>query len=201
MDAELEGYAWLPRMLDKARLTAAGEADGLTFGCPVDHTCLARLGVAQDELYALAVEHDDAGVLAALRARPAGLPSAQEAWFDAVAVEDELQERGTYLRVRAAADLPADRERAGRVFDGADHGAGVTVVVLQLDAGASEGEEHAHETEEVIAVTAGAAHMTLGAVQQRIVRAGEVVRVPAGVAHSLRATADGALVAVAARVA
>ena len=26
LDAELEGYAWLPRMLDKARATLAGKA-------------------------------------------------------------------------------------------------------------------------------------------------------------------------------
>lgn len=41
MNAELEGYAWLPRMLAKARLALAGDERYL-FGCPVDHTCLAR---------------------------------------------------------------------------------------------------------------------------------------------------------------
>jgi hypothetical protein len=46
LDAELEGYAWLPRMLDKARASLAGTAGRYQFGCPVDHTCMARLGVA-----------------------------------------------------------------------------------------------------------------------------------------------------------
>lgn len=46
LDAELEGYAWLPRMLDKARGTLVGTAGGYLFGCPVDHTCMARLGIA-----------------------------------------------------------------------------------------------------------------------------------------------------------
>ncbi|MGA2010039.1 MAG: DUF5069 domain-containing protein [Solirubrobacteraceae bacterium] len=44
MDAELEGYAWLPRMLDRARATLAGTAGSYLFGCPVDHTCMARPG-------------------------------------------------------------------------------------------------------------------------------------------------------------
>jgi hypothetical protein len=42
LDAELEGYAWLPRMLDKARATLAGTAGSYLFGCPVDHICIAR---------------------------------------------------------------------------------------------------------------------------------------------------------------
>jgi Domain of unknown function (DUF5069)/Cupin domain len=49
LDAELDGYAWLPRMFDKARATLAGTAGRYQFGCPVDHTCLARLGVAVQE--------------------------------------------------------------------------------------------------------------------------------------------------------
>jgi hypothetical protein len=41
LDSELEGYAWIPRMLDKARATLAGTAGSCSVGCPVDHTCLA----------------------------------------------------------------------------------------------------------------------------------------------------------------
>ena len=48
LDAELEGYAWIPRMLDKARATLAGTAGPYLFGCPVDHTCMARLGIAPE---------------------------------------------------------------------------------------------------------------------------------------------------------
>ena len=58
-------------------------------------------------------------MLDALRAH--GIPPAAEAWFDGQAVEDELQETGNYLRVRAREALPeAD---GGRVFAGAEHGA------------------------------------------------------------------------------
>ena len=54
LDAELEGYAWLPRMLDKARATLAGTAGSYPFGCPVDHTCMARLGIAPELVLDLA---------------------------------------------------------------------------------------------------------------------------------------------------
>ena len=75
LDAELEGYAWLPRMLDKARATLAGTAGSYLFGCPVDHTCMARLGIAPDLVLDLAARHsDDHAVLEALRAH--GIPSA-----------------------------------------------------------------------------------------------------------------------------
>src|SRR5215213_1556205 len=88
---ELEGYAHLPRMLDKARATLAGCAGSYQFGCPVDHTCLARLGISPELVLDLARRHaSDAEVLQALRDH--GIPSAREAWFDAAAVEGELQE-------------------------------------------------------------------------------------------------------------
>src|SRR5690349_7712269 len=44
-NAELEGYVYVPRMLDKARATLAGAPGGYPFGCPLDHTCMARLGI------------------------------------------------------------------------------------------------------------------------------------------------------------
>jgi Domain of unknown function (DUF5069) len=92
--AELEGYAWLPRMLDKARATLAGTAGSYPFGCPVDHTCMARLGIAPELVLDLAARHtDDHAVLHALRAH--GIPPPAEAWFDGQAVENELQETGT----------------------------------------------------------------------------------------------------------
>ena len=69
LDAELEGYAWLPRMFDKARATLAGTAGSYPFGCPVDHTCMARLGIAPEVVLDLAARHsDDHAVLDALRA-------------------------------------------------------------------------------------------------------------------------------------
>jgi quercetin dioxygenase-like cupin family protein len=197
LDSELEGYAWIPRMLDKARATAAGTAGSYMFGCPVDHTCMARLGVTPELILELASRYpDDADVLDALRAH--GIPSAEQAWFDGPAVEDELQEADIYLRVRTADALPSDA--GGRVFEGGQHDASVSVVVI--DAGPGEREpRHTHPVEEVVVVQAGQATFTLGAWQARIIRAGEIVRIPAGVAHGWDNTGEEQLKAVAAHAA
>jgi quercetin dioxygenase-like cupin family protein len=192
MDAELEGYAWLPRMLDKARAHVAGTSGAYQFGCPVDHTCLAHLGISPELVLDLVAPHpDDAGVLAALRAH--GIPPARDAWFDAVAVEDELGE-GRYLRVRHRDALP--EQDGGRVFAGAEHGAEVSVVLVERPPGEGPAP-HAHPTEEVVVVQEGQATFFLGARQARVVRAGEVVRIPAEMAHRYVNTGDVVLRAVA----
>jgi len=171
LDCELEGYAWIPRMLDKARATIAGTQGRYLFGCPVDHTCMARLGIAPELVLELAGRHDDdRDVLAALQER--GIPSAEDAWFDGKALEDELQEDDLYLRVRPAEGA----------FTGAEHGAGVSVEVVTAPRGAAQ-EWHTHPTEEVVVVVDGAATYYLGRLQARIVRAGQVARIPAGVPH------------------
>ena len=104
LDCEIEGYSWIPRMLAKARLTLAGEQGPWLFGCPVDHTCMARLRVRPELIRELAGRHtDDHDVLAALREH--GIPPAEEASFDGQALEDELQATGQYLRVRPATPL------------------------------------------------------------------------------------------------
>ena len=151
-DSVLDGYAYIPRMLDKARATLAGTNGRYLFGCPVDHTCMARLGIAPELVLELAAAHDDdREVLAALRAY--GIPSAEEAWFDGQAVEDELQGPGFYLRVRPNADA-----RCGDDW-------------------------HTHEDDEVIVVLEGVATWFLGSQQARTLRAGQSVRVPAGIEH------------------
>jgi quercetin dioxygenase-like cupin family protein len=185
-DCVLDGYAYIPRMLDKARATLAGTQGRYLFGCPVDHTCMARLGIAPELVLELAAAHDDdRDVLAALQSR--GIPSAADAWFDGQAVEDEVQE--TYLRVRNVDDLE------GGVFAGGEHGAHVTVEFFE----APEQEWHEHDTEEVVAVVDGAATFFLGEHQARIVRARQVVRIPASVSH--RYVARERFRAVAARAA
>src|SRR4051812_6570991 len=144
---ELEGYAWLPRMLDKARASLAGTAGEYQFGCPVDHTCMARLGITPELVLDLAARHpDDHAVLDALRAH--GIPSAAEAWFDGQMVEDELQHTGNYLRVRNRADLP--EAESGRVFSGAQHGACVSVVFIDAPPRQAQAP-HIHTVEEVVA--------------------------------------------------
>ena len=194
---ELQGYAHLPRMLDKARATLAGTAGRFQFGCPVDHTCMARLGVTPEVVLDLAARHaDDADVLHALREH--GIPSAREAWFDAQAVEDELQRDDVYLRVRREEELPAEDDGHRRVFAGADHGAGVDVVLVTVAPGHGGGGA-AVPAAEVWVVQEGAARFFLGAMQARIVRAGEVVRIPAGVPWRFENVGGDTLRAVLAR--
>ena len=187
LDVELEGYAWLPRMLDKARATLAGTAGRYQFGCPVDHTCMARLRVTPELILDLAARHaDDHAVLDALRAH--GIPPATQAWFNGQIVEDELQHTGNYLRVRDHQNLP--EAEGGRVFSGAQHGASVSVVFIDAAPGQTQ-EPHAHPVEEVVAVQEGAATFFLGQQQARIVRAGEIVRIPPGNSHRWVAEPSG----------
>src|SRR3954452_9286920 len=89
MDATLEGYAWLPRMIDKARAARAGTLGDAVHPCPVDRRCLAHLGVSFADFSAvIARTSSDAEVLDGLRAL--GIPTAEAAWFDAPAWEDAL---------------------------------------------------------------------------------------------------------------
>ena len=194
---ELEGYAYIPRMLDKARAALAGTAGRFQFGCPVDHTCMARLGVTPELVLDLAARHaHDADVLEALQRH--GVPPAREAWFDAQAVEDELQRDDLYLRVRREEELPRARDGIGGVFAGDDHGAAVDVVLVTVapDHGAGGA---ALSAAEVWVVQEGRARFFLGERQARIVRAGELVRIPAGVPWRLENTGEGTLRAVVAR--
>jgi mannose-6-phosphate isomerase-like protein (cupin superfamily) len=189
---ELDGYAHLPRMLDKARATLAGTAGEYLFGCPVDHTCMARLGVAPELVLDLAARHaDDRRVLEALREH--GIPPARDAWFDAVAVEDELQE-GTYLRVRRREELPANGD--GRVFAGDEHGADIDIVLVEVAPGDGGGAPTATTTQ-VWVIQEGQATFFLGALQARVLHAGEVVRIPADVPWRFENTGAAALRAVA----
>src|SRR5579863_6095244 len=133
-------------MLDKARATLAGTNGSYMFGCPVDHTCMARLGVSPELVLELAGRHaEDREVLEALRRH--GIPSAREAWFDGPAVEDELQDLDLYVRVRRREQLPTI-DGAG-VFAGADHGATASVSVVTLQPGTGQ-PVHSHPTEEIL---------------------------------------------------
>ncbi len=183
-EASLEAYAWLPRMLDKARAELAGARTGFPFGCPIDHTCMARLGIDPALVMDLVARHgpDDAAILAELRQR--GIPPPDEAWFDAPALEETLQQGGPYLRVRRVEALPCDPDSGGRTFAGEDHGSSVSLVLIEARPGYRQ-SPHVHPTEEVVAVHEGSATFHLGETQSRTVTAGEVVRVPARVVHWL----------------
>jgi quercetin dioxygenase-like cupin family protein len=196
-ESMLEGYAWLPRMLDKARAELAGVQTGFPFGCPVDHTCMARLGIDPALVRALVARHggDDTASLAELRSR--GIPPPDESWFDAPALEHALQRGGPYLRVRRAEALPDDTAAGGRVFAGRDHGSRVSVVIIDAPPGHRQAP-HTHPTEEVLVVHSGSVTCHLGEVQARTVTAGETVRVPAHAVHWLENRGREPLRAVAA---
>jgi quercetin dioxygenase-like cupin family protein len=153
---ELEGYAYLPRMFDKARAKLVGEPEAPQFGCPLDHSCMARLRVYPEDLLELVRVHggDDAAILAGLRDH--GIPSAEETWFDARATEDELL-TGVYLKVRPRELIAELKPRAGH---------------------------------RVLAIEDGEAKITLGDRQMRIVRAGEVVRIPPELPHTIESLGD-----------
>jgi quercetin dioxygenase-like cupin family protein len=181
LDAELEGYAWIPRMLDKARATLAQSNGSYLFGCPVDHTCMARLGVSPELVLELARRHpDDSEWLNAMREH--GIPAAPEAWFDGQAVEDELQGPGWYLRVARLEPAPPS-----------DGGAAITA------APGARTQPAISATGEVVTVTEGEVTFFLGEHQARIVRTGETVWIPAGITWRLHN--DGAAAAVMTRVA
>jgi quercetin dioxygenase-like cupin family protein len=71
-----------------------------------------------------------------------------------------------------------------------------SVVVLDAAPGDQQ-EAHTHPVEEVVVVQQGAATFFLGAQQARIVRAGEVVRIPAHIPHRWVVAGDSRLLAVA----
>jgi hypothetical protein len=90
MEATLEGYAWLPRLIDKARASRAGTLGEYVHPCPIDRRALGLLGIdARTFGDIVEAAPTDADVLAALRAH--GIASAADAWFDPVAYEAELQ--------------------------------------------------------------------------------------------------------------
>jgi quercetin dioxygenase-like cupin family protein len=148
---ELEGYAYLPRLFDKARARLSGDTHAPAFGCPLDHSCVARLRVYPETVLELVSRNrdDDRAILAGLRVR--GIPQAAEAWFDARATEDELL-TGVYLKVRPRELADELRPRPGQ---------------------------------RVVAVEEGEALFFLGDHQMRIVRSGEVVRVPPELPHRI----------------
>jgi Domain of unknown function (DUF5069) len=89
MEETLEGYAWLPRMIDKARAADAQTLGDYVHPCPVDLRCLGLLRVEPMRFREIAsAACTGADVIVGLER--AGARSAAEAWFDAVAFEEAL---------------------------------------------------------------------------------------------------------------
>jgi mannose-6-phosphate isomerase-like protein (cupin superfamily) len=93
-------------------------------------------------------------------------------------------------RVVAFDELPATA--TARELVGADHG-GAGVCLIFVDAPPGHGPAlHRHPYEEVFVVQEGEATFVADG-EERVVRAGDVVIVPAGVAHSFVNSGDGPL--------
>jgi mannose-6-phosphate isomerase-like protein (cupin superfamily) len=180
MDATLDGYAWLPRMIDKSRHARAGTLGTAVHPCPVDRRALALLGIDVGTFGAVvAASATDAEVLDGLRA--AGIPPAEEAWFDAPAWEDELQE----MVWRSDGETVADRaERTVMILHEAP---GLTVTWSRYVSGERGPDLHLHhEHVDAFFILTGAMRFELGPEGERTVRApaGTFVAAPVEVAHS-----------------
>lgn len=94
MDAKLDGYPWLPRMIDKARASEAGTlGDYYRYPCPIDQACLDLLGVGADAFGDMASQaFNEQAVIDALADRHADL--GQLIGFDPVGLNAELHRDG-----------------------------------------------------------------------------------------------------------
>jgi quercetin dioxygenase-like cupin family protein len=180
MDATLDGYAWLPRMIDKSRAARAGTLGDAVHPCPVDRRCLALLGIDFATFSdVVARSADDAEVLTGLRA--AGIASAEAAWFDAPAWEDALAE----MVWRSDGETISDRaERNIMILHTED---AVTVTWSRYSSGERGPDLHLHrEHTDAFYVLSGVLRFALGPEGEQVVRAsaGTLVSAPPGVAHS-----------------
>jgi mannose-6-phosphate isomerase-like protein (cupin superfamily) len=180
MDATLEGYAWLPRMIDKSRAARAGTLGDAVHPCPVDRRCLRLLGVDVATFGAIvAAAPDDAAVLAGLREH--GIPPAREAWFDAQGWEDQLQE----MVWRSDGETISDRAARNVMILHADDA--LTVTWSRYACGEHGPDLHLHRQHvDAFYILTGALRFALGPDGSRVERAGAgtLVIAPPGVAHS-----------------
>jgi hypothetical protein len=95
MEAKLDGYPWLPRMIDKARASHAGTLGTYyRYPCPIDRACLELLGVDADEFRVIAnAAVDDRTVIEQLAT--AGASIDQLVNFDPVGLNAELHRNGS----------------------------------------------------------------------------------------------------------
>ena len=157
---ELDGYAYLPRMFDKARALLSGDTHAPTFGCPLDHSCMARLRVYPETVLGLvrANGDDDRAILGGLREH--GIPPAA---------------RSVVRRAR----------HRGRASDrGLPEGSSPRELLHELEP---------EPDQRVVAVEDGEAMFLLGDLQMRIVRSGEVVRVPPELPHRIESIGEAPL--------
>ena len=89
MDAQLAGYPWLPRIIDKARASQAGTLGTYyRYPCPIDTACLSLLGIDADTVRNRCQAVID--LLAQIGASVERLVN-----FDPVQLNDELHREGS----------------------------------------------------------------------------------------------------------
>lgn len=180
MDATLDDYVWLPRMIDKARAKRAGTLGDAVHPCPVDRRTLKHLGVEYEDFRAIVARTEtDEEVLAELRAL--GIPSAKDAWFDALAWEDALQE----MVWRSGGETISDRaERNVMILSAVDD---LTVTWSRYSTGERGPDLHLHHRHaDAFYILTGSMRFELGEHGERVVDApaGTLVVAPALVAHA-----------------
>lgn len=95
MMATLDGYVWLPRMIDKALANNSGTIGSYyRYPCPIDKVCLDRLGIdakSFSNIVQSAKNEDE--VLAGLKKH--GVADPHKANFDPIKLNQELHSRGS----------------------------------------------------------------------------------------------------------
>ncbi len=183
MDETLGGYVWLPRMIDKARAKAAGTLGAYVHPCPVDRTLLARMRVEYATFKRIIMAtHTDDEVLAARREIP-GVATPEDAWFDPIARETELQRSDDPSR---PAVVP------GAVLEGFARGLiGLTLVRVTLGPGAIRAA-HRHSYDQILLVEAGCGTAHAGN-EQLALAPGDALTLPARTPHAVANAGRGEL--------
>lgn len=95
MDATLDGYAWLPRMIDKARASHAGTLGTYyRYPCPIDRACLELLGIDAETFRDIANKAVN-GPAVIEQLATAGASIDELVNFDPVALNAELHRDGS----------------------------------------------------------------------------------------------------------
>jgi mannose-6-phosphate isomerase-like protein (cupin superfamily) len=178
MDETLGGYLWLPRMIDKARAKQADTLGRFVHPCPVDRTLLGRMRVDYATFKRIIMStQTDEEVLAALREVP-GLATPENAWFDPVAREEELQ--------RSDHPTPPHVVPGGAV-DGFAHGLiGLTLVRVTLSPSATRPARR-HPYDKIVLVEAGEGVANAGD-ETLAIGTGAALTLPARVTHAFANT-------------
>jgi len=104
-NVEIDGIAWLPRLIDKARAALSGTLGAYLFGqSPIDRECLAALGIGHRAFAQMVAEApDDRAVLDAIAQRDRDAAERARLWSAQLP-----QRHGTFLGMLDLDDGYAD---------------------------------------------------------------------------------------------